>query len=619
MKPSRFSLRGVALAAALLALAAAPAVASAEDLGSNPWAIASAGSSHYFSADDGLHGRELWRTVGDATTPELVADLAPGPESASPWQFTPVGDTLYFQAKDSTYLIPAMGGGLTPGDRLYRTDGTAAGTHVVTIADGVHPESVQKWGDHLVFTTKRPGTAQVVDFWLADLDGSGAQKLTAGLALTGAGALTDLGDGHAVFAARASGVDDEPWITDGTPAGTRLVADVWPGDHWSNPMEFASLGGGTFTFIAYDAVHGRELWGSDGTAAGTQLLKDIQPGANSSQPSAPVLFNGKYYFWASFGSPGPWTTDGTPAGTHPAGPESWSAFGERLANGLIVRVKEVNDNPSAGNYQLYASDGTEAGTHMVKELFPGGTLFQETLVVDGVLYFTATANHDNSGDMELWRSDGTADGTYVVADINPNGSSSPVWLRDFGDGHVGFVADDGVHGKEPWISDGTPEGTKIINIHTTTPLVVDDPSPSAGDTTEPSPTVPAQTRSALGTRALVATALAPTPAPDPALTLTVAKKADAALPFRYSGHGALSARGACAGTVTVSLTRGARPVGRATAKVAKDCTYRATVSKATMKNLARKGGRLTLAARFNGNTATPPVRSQAATVRYGRS
>jgi ELWxxDGT repeat protein len=269
---------------------------------------------------------------------------------------------------------------------------------------------------------------------------------------------------------------------------------------------------------------------------------------------------------------------------------------------------------------------------MVKELFPGGPLFQETLVVGGVLYFTATANHYNSGDMELWRSDGTADGTYVVADVNPNGSSFPVWLRDFGDGHVGFVADDGVHGKEPWISDGTPEGTKVININTTTPPVVDDPPPSAGGaggagggdqsggsgaggTTEPSTTVPAETRSARET-----TALAPTPAPaPPALTLTVTKKADAALPFRYAGHGALSARGSCAGTVTVSLARGARTVGRATAKVAKDCTYRATVGKATMKDLARKGGRLTIAARFNGNAVVAPVRSPAATVRYGRS
>jgi hypothetical protein len=111
LKSPRFSLRGAALAAALVALAAAPAAASAEDLGSDPWAVASAGSSHCFSADDGLHGRE----------------------------------------------------------------------------------SVQKRGDHLVFTTQRPGTAQVVDLWLADLDGSGAQKLTANLALTGAGPLTDLG------------------------------------------------------------------------------------------------------------------------------------------------------------------------------------------------------------------------------------------------------------------------------------------------------------------------------------------------------------------------------------------------------------------------------------------
>ncbi|HWI72434.1 MAG TPA: ELWxxDGT repeat protein, partial [Baekduia sp.] len=564
----------------LFALAAAPAATFADDLGSNPWDVATAGNSHYYTADDGVHGRELFRTVGDSTTPELVTDLAPGSESSDPWHFVPIGDTLYFSAKDPTYQIPAMGGGTTPGDRLYQTDGTAAGTHVVTIAGGEHPESVQKWGNRLVFSSVRPGTTQVVDLWLADNDGSNAQRLTANLALTGAGGLTDLGDGRAVFAARGSGVDEEPWITDGTAAGTHRVADVWPGDHWSNPMEFASIGGGRFTFIAYDADHGRELWVSDGTEAGTQLLKDIQPGPNSSQPGAPRPYNGVYYFLSSFPS-GMWRTDGTPAGTQPAGPEAWGAFGYRLANGLIVRTVATGDQ----DYQLWVTDGTEAGTHMLKELFPGGTLFQDMLVVDGVLYFTATPNHYN-GPTQLWRSDGTDAGTYQPDLGEHQWTRFPAYLTDFGDGLIGFRADDGVHGYEPWITDGTAAGTKIVNINTTVPPPpVEDPAPGEsdgsggdgddgpasdggtsgdGEATTPVP----ESRS---TRAAAAAV--------PSLTLTVARKADAALPFRYAGRGALSAGGSCSGTVTLSLTRGTRTVGRTTARLARDCTYQAAASK----------------------------------------
>src|SRR5262249_39719521 len=51
---------------------------------------------------------------------------------------------------------------------------------------------------------------------------------------------------------------------------------------------------------------------------------------------------------------------------------------------------------------------------------------------------------------ELWRSDGTAAGTVLVKDINPgSGSSNPEGLTLSG-GHLFFTADDGVHGVELW-------------------------------------------------------------------------------------------------------------------------------------------------------------------------
>jgi ELWxxDGT repeat protein len=57
---------------------------------------------------------------------------------------------------------------------------------------------------------------------------------------------------------------------------------------------------------------------------------------------------------------------------------------------------------------------------------------------------------------ELWKSDGTAAGTVLVKDIYPGGDSSwPSSLTEAG-GHVFFTADDGVHGDELWTSwDGT--------------------------------------------------------------------------------------------------------------------------------------------------------------------
>jgi ELWxxDGT repeat protein len=63
---------------------------------------------------------------------------------------------------------------------------------------------------------------------------------------------------------------------------------------------------------------------------------------------------------------------------------------------------------------------------------------------------------------ELWRSDGTGAGTTLVKDINPGAAtSSPGYITAF-DGEPFFRAYDSVHGYEPWRSDGSEEGTMLV-------------------------------------------------------------------------------------------------------------------------------------------------------------
>src|SRR5262245_60015760 len=59
---------------------------NATTLSSNPSQVVAVGSIAYFTADDGVHGLELWK--GDGTT--LVKDLSPGNSSASPIRLTNV-------------------------------------------------------------------------------------------------------------------------------------------------------------------------------------------------------------------------------------------------------------------------------------------------------------------------------------------------------------------------------------------------------------------------------------------------------------------------------------------------------------------------------------------------
>lgn len=83
------------------------------------------------------------------------------------------------------------------------------------------------------------------------------------------------------------------------------------------------------------------------------------------------------------------------------------------------------------------------------------------MVIGNMMYFTAETNANGR---ELWRTDGTEAGTVMVKDIN-SGS-------DHGYVHTGrpvaigntlyFSADDGTNGEELWESDGTEAGTVLV-------------------------------------------------------------------------------------------------------------------------------------------------------------
>jgi ELWxxDGT repeat protein len=99
--------------------------------------------------------------------------------------------------------------------------------------------------------------------------------------------------------------------------------------------------------------------------------------------------------------------------------------------------------------EFWKSDGTAAGTVMVKDVNPGGASSVPGSMTDvgGTLFFRA---NDGTNGRELWTSDGTAGGTFMVKDINPGGGdSSPQLMTDVG-GTLFLNADDGTYGIELW-------------------------------------------------------------------------------------------------------------------------------------------------------------------------
>ena len=73
--------------------------------------------------------------------------------------------------------------------------------------------------------------------------------------------------------------------------------------------------------------------------------------------------------------------------------------------------------------------------------------------------------NDGANGRELWRSDGTALGTYMVRNLCPGSCGSRNWFRGplaaVGD-RLFFAANDGVHGLELWVTDGTALGTTLV-------------------------------------------------------------------------------------------------------------------------------------------------------------
>lgn len=327
----------------------------------------------------------------------LIKDIQKGGYSSSPISFTDVNGIAFFLAdsggayNDNKYA-------------LWRSDGTEEGTWFIKDLD--NPEYAGTYGEFTAFK---------------------GQLFFRGLSDSGY----------------------ELWKSDGTEQGTIMITDIYPGLNASGRANssypsfltaYDNDGDGEedmLMFVAITKEYGKELWRSDGTPSGSYMVKDIHEGAadidadSLSQHTHQYAISDNIYYFSAINN----------------------AYTDNAGNYI-------------GGYELWRSNGTAEGTYMVKDLTPynaipygpGSSNPANLIDLNGMLIFSATT--DTSGN-ELFRSDGTSAGTVLLKDINVSGSSYPSNFVKAGN-QIYFLADDGSHGRELWVTDGSAEGTRMV-------------------------------------------------------------------------------------------------------------------------------------------------------------
>ncbi len=246
---------------------------------------------------------EIWTSDGTEAGTHRIRDLYDGPDGVQ--EINVEGGTLLFLAGQPL--------------QLWRSDGTEAGTVKIADTNTFSGEALSWIGGRLFFSLSTSGIL-TDQLWATNGSLSGATQL---LQVPDPGPDLDWGlflapvGNQAFFNWPNKDFGSEPAISDGTPGGTRRLADLCPGACSSSPHPVIPYKG-RLVFNARDGVSGNEPWITNGTAAGTVRLGDLCPGECSSFAGDAVEIGGSLIFSASSDEGRQiWTSDGTAAGTVP--------------------------------------------------------------------------------------------------------------------------------------------------------------------------------------------------------------------------------------------------------------------------------------------------------------
>ncbi len=203
------------------------------------------GELYFAGTELGVNNTELWKSDGTTAGTVRVKDIQAGLEKSLPQELTVVGEHLYFSADDGLF-----------GREIWMTDGTEAGTVRVTdlnpgLTDG-NPEGLTELEGSLIFHAPVQSHSRVYRYEdaaglleLGEFEGYDYSPFYG--PSDRIYSMTAFGSRRVLFSAQDdSGVGRELWVTDGTPVGTQLYADLEPGSYYGNPEGITLANGQLF-------------------------------------------------------------------------------------------------------------------------------------------------------------------------------------------------------------------------------------------------------------------------------------------------------------------------------------------------------------------------------------
>jgi ELWxxDGT repeat protein len=401
----------------------------------------------YYISRSSTHWTSLWKTDGENAV--LVKNLRPAPTSfyeRRPVEMLNVSGTLYFTATDGEH-----------GYELWKSDGTAEGTVIVKDINtydqsltATAPTMLTNVDGALYFVGTDP-PFDMPRVWKSDGTAEGTAPLPGGP--TYANRLVNFnGDLYFFFTYLFS---SQLWKSDGTAAGTEQVTPFGQSLQVESGPPLVAAGDSLY-FVVNDATSGRELWKSDGTAVGTKLVKDITPGAASTPIEWLMNIGERLYFTTTSGNGHQlWSSDGTTAGTAlltslPRESNQRLDFNFTMHHGHVY-FTSGSDSTLPENTRLWRTDGTAAGTVVVAELSGESPYTRDLASADDRLYLIGISPYASSTRTLVWENPMVPGSTPQLRDDMPLTwnfflKNSVTTFKS----NVYFSASDGVHGDELW-------------------------------------------------------------------------------------------------------------------------------------------------------------------------